>query len=419
MNLVRWFGPVVAGGALIAAACGGNDDANDDDGQAGTPAESTAPAETASPAPTQNVDSQYVQYLFQDWPRTDPATLTVPPREILKGCPGPDCIPALDVEGAVEISAPRGGQAKFAAVTDVAYDERLPVAFVNVNGAIKGYPLHIMTRHEIVNDVIGGVPVAVTFCPLCNTALSFDRRVDDMVLDFGVSGNLRNSDLIMFDRQTESWWQQAIGEAIAGPLAGKELKPIATSVVSFGDFAASFPDALILTEETGFGIQYGFNPYEFYDRAGTRPFLFQGEIDPRLDGLERVIGLEFDGEALAVPYSEVGTAGAANVVVGSQPVAVLWAPGTVSVLDTSDVLKARDIGAAAAYNPVVDGQVLTFASIGDGLFRDEETGSTWMVTGVAIDGPLAGTQLEAVTHTSHFWFAWAAFYPETEIWTAS
>lgn len=421
MKILQWLGPTLVAGAVVAAACGDDDDATGPagDGATGTPPAASSPAdETPSPAPTQNVDSQYVQYLFQDWPRTDPATLTVPPREILKGCPGPDCIPALDVEGAVTIPAPRGGEATFAPVTDVTYDERLPVAFVRINGTVKGYPLHIMTRHEIVNDVIGGVPVAITYCPLCNTALSFDRRMDGQVLDFGVSGNLRNSDLIMFDRQTESWWQQATGEAIAGPFAGQALTPIATSVVAFRDFAASFPQALILTEDTGFGIQYRFNPYEFYDREGTRPFLYQGEIDPRRDGLERVVGLAINGEAVAVPYGEVSKTGAANLTVGETDVVVLWAPGTVSVLDRSDVLDSRDVGSAAAFHAVVAGERLTFESAGNGRFRDQETGSTWMVTGIAIDGPLAGTQLEPVTHTSHFWFAWAAFFPETEIWTA-
>lgn len=210
---------------------------------------------------------------FPDWPATDFTRTTIDLSEVEAGCPARDCIPPLDAPGAVQIAAPRGGHARFAAARSVEFEPQLPVAVVTAAGITRGYPLHVLTWHEIVNDKFGDVPVVVTFCPLCNTAISFDRRVDGQVMDFGVSGNLRNSDLIMWDRQTESWWQQATGEGIAGALAGKKLVPVSTAIVSFRDFLAAHPDAQILTEDTGFGRSYGINPYSGYD-GESRPFLF-------------------------------------------------------------------------------------------------------------------------------------------------
>ncbi len=292
----------------------------------------------------------------------------------------------------------------------------MPVAYVNLDGIVRGYPLHILTWHEIVNDQFGDVPVAVTFCPLCNTALAFDRRVVGQVLDFGVSGNLRNSDLIMWDRQTESWWQQATGEGIVGELAGTVLKPIPVAVISYGDFVRSFPSGKVLTEETGFSRDYRVNPYRGYDTLGSTPFLFNGTIDRRLDGLERVVGLGAGDESLAIPFAALSERGVANVTVDGERFVVLWALGTVSALDDDVIATSEDVGAAVAYVPKVGGQELTFRWIGPGSFRDDETGSTWDVTGLATAGPLAGQRMEVAVHTVHFWFAWAAFHAETEIW---
>ena len=166
-----------------------------------------APAPTAIPPPTIDRDALRISNLFHEWPNTDPDTLTVDSAEIMSGGRGRDRIVALDAEGGVEIKGP-GGRASFAPVSEVLYDDTLPIAYLTVGGHTRGYPLSILASHEIVNDVIEGLPVLATYCPLCNTALAFERTVAGRVLDFGVFGLLRHADLIMFDRQTESWWQR-------------------------------------------------------------------------------------------------------------------------------------------------------------------------------------------------------------------
>ena len=133
------------------------------------------------------------------WPNTDFSISNVDPSEIMSGGPGRDGIPPID-------------DPQFAKITEIsALADTEPVIGLVLNGEERAYPLNILMWHEIVNDEVGGIPVAVTFCPLCNAAIVFDRRVDGKILDFGTTGNLRHSDLIMWDRQTESWWQQFSG----------------------------------------------------------------------------------------------------------------------------------------------------------------------------------------------------------------
>lgn len=387
--------------AILASACAGD----------GAP---SPPPPTAALAPADR-EARF-RADFPDWPNTDFSRAAVDPREVVRGCPGRDCLPPLDAEGAVSIPAPQGGQARFAPAASLSYADRMPVAAVTVDGITKGYPLHILTWHEVVNDRFGDRPVAVTYCPLCNTALAFDRRAGGRVLDFGVSGNLRHSDLILWDRQTESWWQQATGEAIAGELAGAVLTPLPALIVSWGEFRRAHPGAPALTEATGFDRAYGINPYEFYD-ALAQPFLFQGTPDPRLPALERVVGLDRAGAGLAVPFSALEQVKVANVEAGGAPAAVFWAPGTASALDQREIAASRDVGAAAAYDARLDGRVLRFApGAAPGTFVDDATGSTWDIFGRAVAGPLAGRQLRPVLHTAEFWFAWAAFRPGTAIW---
>jgi len=353
---------------------------------------------------------------FPGWENTDFSRATVPLEEILTGCAGRDCIPPLDAEGAVELTSERAGTARFAAASTLDFAPQLPVAVVTVDGITRAYPLHILTWHEIVNDYFGERPVAVTFCPLCNTAISFDRRVEGQILDFGVSGKLRNSDLIMWDRQTESWWQQATGESIAGSLAGERLEPLPTTILSFGEFAAEHPEADVLTEETGYGRTYGVNPYEGYD-GSSRPFLFSGEADPRLPALSRVVTLDREGRGFAIPLEALAEAGVANVTAGGRQYVVFWAPGATSALDGLLIAESREIGSAAVYEAVADGRPAEFrAGSEPGVFLDDGSGSTWNIFGRATSGPRAGEQLQPVFHTTEFWFAWAAFYPETELW---
>ena len=287
---------------------------------------------------------------------------------------------------------------------------REPGALVQFEGEARFYPLSILTRHEIVNDAFGDVPVAVTFCPLCNTALTFDRRVDGEVLRFGVSGLLRNSDLVMWDDQTTSLWQQITGEGVVGQYAGSQLDIIPTSIVSFEQFVEGFPDGKSLAAESGFGrTSYGVNPYQGYS-SSSNPFLFNGEIDDRLPALSRVVGVDLGGETKAYPFGTLSDVAVVNDTIGDVPVVVLWGGETADALDQSVIGISEAIGTALALDPVVDDQRLTFEAAEGDTFVDAETGSTWTVLGLATDGPLAGTQLDTVVHRNEFWFAWQAFF---------
>ncbi len=291
---------------------------------------------------------------------------------------------------------------------------RDPGALVQIDGEARFYPLSILTRHEIVNDAFGDVPVAVTFCPLCNTAIAYDRRVNGEVLRFGVSGLLRNSDLVMWDDATTSLWQQISGEGLIGDFAGAQLESVPTSIVSFAQFAESFPDGKSLAGESAFGRQsYGVNPYQGYS-SGSRPFLFDGEIDERLPALSRVVGVS-EGDAIAAyAFERLEIERIVNDEVAGVPIAVFFAGETADALDQQAIAISQAIGSAVAHDPVVDGQVLTFTANDDDTFTDDQTGSTWSIVGIAIDGELEGTQLGALQHRNEFWFAWQAFFgPES------
>ena len=290
-----------------------------------------------------------------------------------------------------------------------------PVVAIEVDGDARAYPLQILTWHEIVNDDIGDVPVAVTFCPLCNSAIAFDRRLDGELLEFGVSGNLRNSDLIMYDRQSHSWWQQFTGEGIVGKYAGRSLEHLPASIVSFADFAEAHPQGKVLSRDTGYVRQYGRNPYTGYDTADGNPFLFRGDLDGRLLPVERVIAVTLGDADVAFPLTILQDEGAINYDSGEHSIAVFHKFGTTSALDASSIADSRDVGAAGVFDSVLDDRKLTF-SVDDEKIVDEQTGSTWDILGNAIDGPLAGKSLTPVVHGSHFWFAWAVFKPDTVVY---
>ncbi len=292
---------------------------------------------------------------------------------------------------------------------------REPGALVTVDGESRFYPLSILTRHEIVNDAFGDVPVAVTFCPLCNTALAFDRRVDGETLRFGVSGLLRNSDLVMWDESTTSLWQQITGEAVVGQYAGTELAILPTSIVSFSQFAENFPEGRSLAAESAFGRQsYGVNPYVGYS-SSQRPFLFNGDVDERLPALARVIGVDTQDGARAYSFAAAQESGVINDAIGDTPVVIFAGGETADALDQQVIGISEAIGTGLALDPVVEGETLTFTPGSEpGTFTDEQTGSTWSIVGLATEGPLAGTQLGTVVHRNEFWFAWQAFFgPDT------
>jgi hypothetical protein len=337
--------------------------------------------------------------------KTDFSKHSVSYREILSGGPPKDGIPALK-------------DPQFVSITDAdAWLKPLePIILVQVGEDVKGYPIQILIWHEIANDTVGAEPLVVTFCPLCNTAIAFKRTVDGQVLDFGTTGRLRYSNLIMYDRQTETWWQQATGEAIAGELTGTQLEFYPAVLIAWEDFKTSYPQGKVLSRETGYMRDYGHNPYIGYDDVNTPPFLYEGPPTPnQLPPVARVLTIDLNGEAVAYPYEALEKIGAVNDTVGGEAVVIIWQAGTVSPLDSSSIASGRDVGTAAAFSRKVKGQMLTFIAE-NGIIKDNETDSTWNVLGAATSGPLLGTQLSPLISINHFWFSWAAFKPETRIY---
>ncbi len=247
----------------------------------------------------------------------------------------------------------------------------------------------------------------------------FRRTVDGETLDFGTTGALRNSNLLMYDRQTESWWQEFGGEGVIGHYAGRKLEQLYLSIASWGDFKAMFPDGQVLARPNS-GRPYGSNPYAGYDRPGSSPFLFDGEEDPRLPAVERVVAVERDGLAWAVSYATLSEERAVAAEIAGEDIVALWQPGAASALDAGSIKSGRDVGSAGVFSPVLpSGEVLTFTADAGGAIVDKQTSSVWNIFGIAISGPLAGTQLTPVpARIGQLWFSWAVYRPDTVVYGA-
>ena len=357
---------------------------------------------TPNPQSVTGAASEFPTWLRTEW-STNFTKASVPWKELIRG-QQKDGIPAIS-------------EPKFLSVDRVGFLKDMePVVVFELDGDARAYPLQILVWHEIVNDVVAGRSVLITFCPLCNTAIAFDRTVAGKALEFGVSGYLRNSDLVMFDRGTESWWQQITGNAIVGDFTGTNLELLASSIVAWADFKAAFPNGKVLSRETGHRRDYGYNPYVGYDDVQSSPFLFHGRKDGRLVAMERVVAVELAGEVVAYPFSRLESRPVILDTVGGVPIVVFFKRGTLSPLDLATITDSREIGSAAVFKPLIDGRPLTFRAEGSS-FVDNETGSRWDIFGRATAGPLKGKALEPVVSGNHFWFAWAAFKPETRVWS--
>lgn len=259
-----------------------------------------------------------------EWPRTDFSRSTVEFADILSGGPPKDGIPALDGVQMIPVSRERK------------LDRREPVMVLELPGEVpRAWPIRYLTWHEIVNDSVGGVPVAVTFCPLCNAGIIFDRRVGGQVLSFGVTGKLRASDMIMYDRQSESWWQQATGEGIVGAMTGRKLTQMAGWMEDWGGFRDRNPEGLVMAEPD-WPRSYGQNPYVGYDSL-ARPFLYDGAPPPHgIEPLARVVRV---GER-AWPLERIAKAGEMT----EAGVRISWSAGQASALDAGRIARGRDVG---------------------------------------------------------------------------
>lgn len=348
-------------------------------------------------------DAERVQvWRDQNW-ATNFAIASVPLSGVQWGGRERDATHPIDFPGFVGIGT-----------ADTFVEAREPVLVFTVEDDSRAYPLQILLWHQVVNDVVGGNPVAITYCPFSNASAVFDRRVLGASLRFGVSGNLWHSNLLLWDSVTESWWQQSTGKAVVGDLTDVRLSARPSLLVSYADFKQWFPNGKVLSIATGVPGPYGITGYSGYDRQDSRSPLFGAKPDPRLSAKQRVLTMELNGEAVAIDFGLLAKEHVVNTVVADRPIVAFWAPGTVSVLDKLDISTSRDIGAAVAHGRRIAGRTLTFESAG-GQFRDRETGSIWDLRGRSTDGPLAGEHLPAVVHGNHLWFAWAAIYARTRL----
>ncbi len=266
-----------------------------------------------------------------EWPNTDFSQANVDFNSIRDGGPPKDGIPPID-------------SPKFETADDITnLEDREPVIAVEQGGQIKAYPLRVLMWHEIANDTIGAEPIAVTYCPLCNAAIAFSRRLDGEVLSFGTTGKLRKSDLVMYDRKTESWWQQYTGEAIVGTMTSKKLNAIPSRILSWGDFKAAYPNAPVLVPNDPRARSYGSNPYVGYETSGI-PFLFDGDLPEDIKPMERVVVV--DDRAWSLGFLQD------QITVRDDTLVIQWSPGQASALDTRRIADGKDVGTVTVQRQV-------------------------------------------------------------------
>ena len=310
----------------------------------------------------------------------------VPLEKIKSGGPPKDGIPSIDTPEFTEAS-----QEYHVSDSDT-------VLGLEINGDVRAYPLSILVWHEIVNDNVGGVPVAVTYCPLCFTNQVFERVIDGQEVEFGTSGKLYNSNLVMYDRLTNSYWSQALGKAIVGELTGYELSTIPFDVIRWGDWKSLHPDSVVLTTNTGHIRAYGVDPYGNY-YTETRILFPVENTDDRMHPKEIILGFN-DGDVYkAYKQQDVESAVIINDQINNNPIFL------VSLYPEN----------ARAFERTVDGKVLEFFFKDESII-DKETNSEWNYDGVAISGALVGTELNRIPFNPGFWFEWIAFHPDTDVY---
>lgn len=310
----------------------------------------------------------------------------IPLDKIKGGGPPKDGIPSIDNPKFAQIK-----DSKFISDSDV-------VIGLEINGEAKAYPLFILVWHEIVNDTVGGVPVAVTYCPLCYTNQVFERTINGTKVEFGTSGKLYNSNLLMYDRLTESYWSQALGLAVTGELTGMKLKTIPFDVITWSDWKKLYPNTLVLTTDTGHLRSYATDPYGDYYTDPRIIFPVENN-DDRMDPKEIIIGFHENGVYKAYKQNDVERYTIINDEIG----------------DTSILLVSQFSQNSRAFDRNLNGEVLVF-EIKDGLIMDSGTKSKWNYNGVSISGPLEGKKLSRMSIEPGFWFEWVAFHPDTEVW---
>ena len=317
---------------------------------------------------------------------TDGQKHIIPLDKIKSGGPPKDGIPSIDFP-------------KFAKISDSQFvSDSAIVIGLEINGDARAYPLFILVWHEIVNDDVGGVPVAVTYCPLCYTNQVFERIIKGNEVEFGTSGKLYQSNLLMYDRWTDSYWSQGLGMAVTGELSGIKLKTIPFDVISWGDWKKLHPDTLVLTTDTGHLRSYATDPYGDY-YTDPRIIFPVDNMDDRLHPKEVILGYHANGIYKAYAQNDVEIHNIINDAVGN----------------TSVMLVSLFPHNTRGYDRTLNGEVLEFEYVDEKII-DTKTKSVWNYDGLAISGSLEGSQLSRLSLEPGFWFSWVAFYPNTEVW---
>jgi hypothetical protein len=315
---------------------------------------------------------------------------------------------------------------KFITKNDPAFNfyEHEPVIEISYNGESKAYPLSLLTMFELSNDSIGGEQVMITYCPMCNSAMVFNRKVKrdskDYLLHFGISGLLMHNDMIMYDKETNSWWEQLMGEAIVGELAGTELKMMRALIISVKDYFDRYPQGKILSPEDLYLIssETGHRPFHHLNHDNNHldsTYYLPEKVDPRLPPLERVFDIHVENHSMIYPFTSIAKKEVINEVFENMNFVIFYHKDMVSVLDEDDFKKSKKIGSATAFRRDLDGVIYTFKKKAN-YFVDDQTGSVWDITGYCKEGSLKGKQLWIIPHSNHFAFAYLAFFPDATIY---
>ena len=335
--------------------------------------------------------------------RTDLTKHSVPWTELVSAGPKKDAIPSID-------------HPKFVPVSDAAVwlAGNEPVIAVELNGEARGYPLQILIWHLLVDDEIGETPLLISYSVLCNSAVVFDRRVAGATYQFGFSGMVRNSNVVMFDRQTESLWQQLTGEAIAGSFTGAKLVRLNSQVVPFKVFSQAHPDGKILSRETGSKRGYGTDPYAKFMSPGRLLFPVSLPGPLPIPSTETLVIVQAGGGARGYATPFLHEHRVLESRIGDQPFVIFSTRSMLDALDAPIIAHSRNTVAATVFSPAVDGRTLAFYKH-HGVFFDKQTHSQWDLLGLSIAGPMAGKRLTPLPFTVSFAFAWLAFHPDTPI----
>jgi len=332
------------------------------------------------------------------------------------------------------------------------------VLVLALNGEAKAYPLQILVHHEVINDVLGGVPVAITLCPICNSAIAIDRRIpltkdseaallsqnpsaplspiDTAFQEAHAFQNLAKNDfsssiltsfhtaagyngnMMMIDAHSSTLWSQLLGKALVGTLRETQLLLYPAQIIGFEAFRELYPDAVVLSKDTGFDRGYGYNPFLGFDDIDNPP-LNQPELkDGRLSAKARVANVFLRGEAVAYPYASLEHLRVINDSIAGEPVTVFWQEGTANSYGKFFLQEGKEVGGTAVFSRHLDGQILDFEWNGV-AFVDTQTQSTWNLAGQAMTGSLAGKQLRAIVHDNTLWYAWVSFHPETRVYLSN